>query len=138
MLKSCHYCGRIHDSKHICLQKKEAQKLRQKKKDTPETKFRYTKQWKDKRESIRVRDRQVCQLCVRGLHNPERIFETEDLSVHHIVPVAEDWDRRLDDYNLITLCPRHHEMAEKGEVKREELSRIAEEQEERDGCPACG
>lgn len=138
MLKACHYCGRVHDRKHICQPKKEAQQRRQKKKDTPETRFRYTKQWKDKRESIRVRDRQVCQLCIRGLHKPERQFETEGLSVHHIVPVAEDWDRRLDDYNLITLCQRHHEMAEKGEVKREELSRIAEEQEEGDGCPACG
>ena len=32
MLKSCTYCGRIHDKKYICPQKKEALKKRQVKK----------------------------------------------------------------------------------------------------------
>ena len=129
MLKACQYCGRIHEKKHICKAKREAIRQRQKKKDTQESRFRYTQKWKNKRKEIRERDRQVCQLCVRGLHDPERQFETNDLSVHHITPVAEAWDRRLDGDNLITLCARHHEMAEKGEIRKEELETIAEEQE---------
>ena len=44
-----------------------------------------------------------------------------DTSVHHIVPLVEDYEKRLDDDNLITLCSRHHEMAEKGDIDRREL-----------------
>jgi len=45
----------------------------------------------------------------------------DGLEVHHIVPLAEDFDRRLDDDNLITLCQAHHKAAERGEVDRAAL-----------------
>lgn len=128
MLKSCHYCGRIHDSKCICEQKAVVLKKRQKKKDSRITQFRGSYAWRRKREEIRERDRQVCQVCIRGLYKPIRKYETEGLSVHHIKPLAVAWDSKLDDDYLITLCERHHEMAEDGEIPADELIRIVREQ----------
>ena len=44
--------------------------------------------------------------------------------MHHIIPIEENYDKRLDENNLITLCRYHHEMAESGEIPREELQEI--------------
>ena len=49
------------------------------------------------------------------------IVETHDLEVHHIVPIKENWDKRLSDDNLITLTRLVHEQAEDGTISREEL-----------------
>lgn len=127
MLKSCQYCGRIHDSKFDCGKKPKLQN----KKPTHIDKFRWTKIWQNKRKEIRERDKQVCQICIRQLYNYSRQYETDDLSVHHIIPLYKDWDKRLDNDNLITLCLFHHEMAECGEIYEEELLQIAKEQEEK-------
>lgn len=129
MLKSCKYCGRIHDSKFICNKKAESIAKRQKKKDTSINKFRWTKAWQNKRNEIRERDNQVCQVCARKLHGYIRQFETDDLSVHHIISLEVNFDKRLDNENLITLCAMHHEMAEKGDIEAKELIDIAREQE---------
>lgn len=140
MLKSCSYCGRIHDSKYICPQKEARTKERQSYKTDQgkEAKaFRNSKKWQDKREYIKLRDNYCCQVCVRGLYEPGRQYETENISVHHIVPLAEDYEKRLDDDNLITVCSKHHEMAEKGEIKRDELLQIVEEQERGFDFPVC-
>ena len=64
-----------------------------------------------------------------------RQYETDDLSVHHIEPIATAWDRRLDDDNLITLCRKHHDMAEGGMISSAELLKIAREQSERESIP---
>lgn len=52
------------------------------------------------------------------------------IEVHHIVPVRESKELRLDGENLISLCREHHEQAEKGEIKRQVLIKYAEMQEE--------
>ena len=44
--------------------------------------------------------------------------------MHHIISLEEDYNKRLDSDNLITLCRYHHELAEKGEISREELQEI--------------
>ena len=130
MLKSCQYCGKVHDATYICKQKAEAIKRRQSKKsDHNIEQFRGSPAWKEKRAEIRERDSQVCQVCIRGLYKPIRKYETDELQVHHIKPMATCWDSRLDNDILITLCSRHHEMAEAGEIPAEELLKIAQEQE---------
>lgn len=140
MLKACSYCGRLHDSKYMCPQKEARIKERQTHK-TEQGKqaktFHNSKKWQDKREEIKARDNYCCQVCARGSHNPSRQYETEDISVHHIIPLVEDYEKRLDNNNLITLCSRHHEMAEKGGIDRSELLRIAKEQEENFDYPVC-
>lgn len=141
MLKACSYCGRIHDSKYMCQQKEQNIKSRQSQRSKTNKKvydFHRSHKWKGKSVAIRERDNYCCQICVRGLYNPDRKYETDNISVHHIVPIVEDWDKRLDDENLITLCEKHHEQAEKGEIKKEELKKIAQEQEREMECPACG
>lgn len=127
MLKSCKYCGRIHDKKYVCDQKP----IRRKAEATKISRFRSTKAWTDKSIEIRERDNYMCQICARNLYYTRRRFEYEGISVHHAIPVSEDWLRRLDNDNLITVCAAHHEMAENGYIPREEILDIIHEQEEK-------
>lgn len=125
MLKSCQYCGKIHDSKFDC-GKKPVRKF--KKKFTKKDEFRSSAKWQHMRDYIRKRDSNVCQICVRNLHGTIDRFNFKNLSVHHIVSIEEDYDKRLDEDNLITLCSRHHEMAEAGTISKNELKQIVFEQ----------
>lgn len=119
MLKSCSYCGRIHKRGERCAKKPTNQKQ-----TTYIDRFRWTRAWKKKREDIKVRDKYLCQVCLRELYNTQQQYNMNDLEVHHIEPLKEAWDKRLDDDNLITLCRYHHELAEKDEISREELKKI--------------
>ena len=60
----------------------------------------YSKNFKDKRESIRQRDNYTCQLC--GIKQEKHIIndKLEKLTVHHI-----DYNKQnCKENNLITLC----------------------------------
>jgi len=117
MMKICSVCGRIHDINIICHRKKP-------KKSTEANKFRKTYKWTEKSKSIRERDKYLCQVCLTDKYNTNYRYTYRDLEVHHIVPLEEDYSRRLDSSNLITLCRYHHEMAESNEISREELLEI--------------
>ncbi len=54
-----------------------------------------------------------------------RRYETDNLSVHHIIPLEEDFNLRLDDANLLTVCSLHHEMCECGEISRDLQLKLA-------------
>lgn len=123
MLKSCAYCGRIHDTKTGC-----PKKPIRKKYETGQNRFRSKNVWTKKSKKIRERDGFLCQICIRKLYRTTKQYNYEHLEVHHIVPIQTDYDLRLEDSNLITLCERHHSMAESGEIPAELLHRIAEEQ----------
>lgn len=125
MLKLCSYCGRIHDSKFDC-----GKKPKRYKRPSKQDKFRGTKAWQNKRREIKERDSYVCQVCIRDLYEPYKKYEYNDISVHHAIPMEQDFDKRLDNDNLITLCWRHHEMAEAGEITYEVIKEIIDEQEE--------
>lgn len=110
MLKSCTYCGRIHDKKYICPQKKEALKKRQvKKKQGVSDFFHSSAKWTRKSKAIRERDHHLCQACLHGIDGAGIRYTHDGLEVHHIVPISEDYDLRLDDDNLITLCRKRPE-----------------------------
>lgn len=126
MKKSCHYCGRVVDRSHVCSQKVKPQKKR-----TYVDRFRSTRAWHNKRQYIRGRDNNLCQVCLRMRHNTTQQYTFEGLEVHHIEPIVQAWDRRLDDSNLITVCRYHHEMAECGEIEAFELEAIAHENNEK-------
>lgn len=141
MLKSCQYCGRIHEKSYTCPQKRQRLAERQSSRSKENKRiydFRRSKAWRYKSEDIKERDGYCCQICARGLYGADRKYETEGLSVHHIIPISEDWDRRLDDDILLTVCRKHHEMAEAGTIPRDELLRIAKEQEEGQDFPLIG
>ena len=128
MLKACKYCGRIHDSKFDC-----GKKPVPRKKITHIDQFRGSKPWKDKREQIRERDKNLCQICIRNIYGTVRRYNYENLSVHHAISIEADYDKRLDDDNLLTVCGMHHEMAEDGQIPFEVIKKIIEEQEARYG-----
>lgn len=116
MLVSCSYCGRIHEKNFDCGRK--PQRIRY---NTDAAKFRNTTSWQKKSREIRERDNYLCQCCIREMPGTFRKYEYDSVSVHHNVPVIEDESKRLDNANLITLCPVHHEMAERGEISRDAI-----------------
>jgi 5-methylcytosine-specific restriction endonuclease McrA len=126
MLKSCKYCNRIHDSKLDC-----GKKPQRRKQGNDKDKFRWTKAWQGKREEIKDRDLHLCQICIRKLYNTSKQYNYDDLEVHHAIPLEEDFDKRLDNENLLTLCESHHEMAESGEIPRKVIIDIINEQEKK-------
>lgn len=125
MLKSCNACGKIHDEKYKCEQKLEREKKRGAKKLTQVERFRWSKNWKCTAGTIKDRDLNMCRVCLTNEYDTRDRFTTRDLSVHHIEPLIEAWDMRLDDDNLITLCRVHHELAECGKIPRAWLHELA-------------
>jgi 5-methylcytosine-specific restriction endonuclease McrA len=58
-----------------------------------------------------------------------RRISTENLQVHHIIPLKTDRNEALNNENLITLCETCHELAEAGKISREKLVAIAQKNE---------
>lgn len=114
MLKTCHYCGRIVGENHKC-----RSKPRYNKKNIEIVKFRNSKEWKNKRDEIGMRDKHLCRYCLK---NNRIVYEKID--VHHIIPLKDNFEMRLDDSNLISLCRMCHEDAEAGKITRLELQEI--------------
>ena len=113
MKKTCVYCGRGHPKGYICPAKPVRRKRRSK-----ADKFRSTITWQKKRSHIAERDRYLCRICLgNGIYS-------HDIQVHHITPLADDYSLRLEDSNLITLCPFHHEQAERGKISAEHLREL--------------
>lgn len=92
--------------------------------ESKEDHFRNTTAWRKKREEIKKRDRYLCQACLNNLRGTVKRLTTDDLSVHHIRPLKTNFELRLDDDNLITLCAFHHELAENGHISASELKDI--------------
>ena len=92
--------------------------------DTEADKFRKTKRWTNKSIEVRQRDRYLCRVCEANLYNTVQQFTFNEIDVHHIVPINEDYNKRLDNDNLISLCRYHHKMAEDGNIPREELRKL--------------
>ncbi len=122
MKKSCKYCGRIHDISYIC--PKRPKKIWRGNKQTKE-KFRNTAAWQSMRDSIKFRDMNFCQICLK-----EGKYISQGLEVHHITPLCADYDMRLCRTNLITLCSVHHKQADAGEISADELRAIAMQRED--------
>ena len=103
---SCSRCGRIHP-RGQCPVKKEPTHRNGPRTRTDIQRFRSTAAWQRKATEVKERDKYLCRLCL-----DEGYINNKNLSVHHIIPIAEDEDKRLDDDNLITLCEHHHQLVE--------------------------
>lgn len=126
-LRSCQYCGKIHATDFDCGKKpqKKYKYIR------PEyDSFRNTVKWKLKREEIKERDYFLCQICRRNLYNTKRILNPESLEVHHCEKIREDYEKRLDNDNLLTVCEYHHKKCDSGEIPKEIVQEIIREQEQ--------
>lgn len=124
MLRSCQYCHKIHDSKFDCGMKPQKSNRR-----SEQDRFRYTSAWQQKRDEIKERDRYLCQICLRNLYDTVRQFNSEQLSVHHANKLNENYEQRLDNNNLLTLCERHHKMADDGTIPKELILSVIQEQQ---------
>ena len=114
MRKSCPYCGRIHDVMYKCPQAKRRQSRN--KKTYEYDRYRNTISWQRKRNEIKERDMNMCQICVRGLY---KYGARQD-----------NYELRDENSNLISLCECHHKMADSGEIPKKVLQKIALEQEQ--------
>ena len=125
MLKTCKYCGIVPED-HICPYRKH----RNREHNTVSDKFHKTRAWTEKSKAIRERDKYLCLVCLANKYNTINQLNYKNLEVHHIVPIKEDYEQRLNDNNLITLCNYHHQMAEAGKIPREELLELVQKQYE--------
>lgn len=120
MYKSCSKCGRIHPYNHKCY----AGESGIRRKNTSANTFRTTRQWRNKAEEIKKQSKYLCNVCLaKGIYNYTQ------LETHHIEPIEENYERRLDDSNLICLCNEHHRLAEEGKIKREYLFKLVEDRD---------
>ena len=121
MLKSCPTCGRLHPIGAIC--PKQSKRTRAKS-ESEAAVFRNTSYWRRIRETVRVRDRYLCRVCLdAGEWSP---VKDRYIEVHHIVPLSEQIELCDEPTNLICLCKRHHEDAEAGLLDRVYLKRLTE------------
>lgn len=118
MLKSCSRCGKIHDFNKMCYKNRQVRGL------TDADKFRKTYKWHKKSEDIRDRDKHLCRCCLANIFETTDVYNFNKLEVHHITALEEDYNRRLDDDNLITLCCFHHKLADKGVISKEILYKL--------------
>lgn len=121
MQKSCKYCGGIHTVGYICSKKPAITFTR---KQTKESIFRSSYDWKMKRQYILKRDNYLCRVCLANLSGTVNRLNSENLSVHHIQPLKNDFSLKLDDDNLITLCSVHHAMAEENAIASDLLKKL--------------
>ena len=121
---SCPYCGRIHPYNFDCDKRP---RFKQQDKGTEAYKFRHGSKWRDKSKAIRARDNYLCIYCKK-----QGIINNTAIEVHHITKVKDNFNARLDGYNLISLCREHHEEAERGDITADELKKLAKMQE--DAC----
>lgn len=116
--KTCR-CGKIIDyDKQYCdecmIEVEEKRKEYQKKydedirykRDKKYHDFYKSDEWKRVKTLALVRDKGLCQWCMReGRIRPADV-------VHHIAEVKQEWNKRLDINNLVSLCHechnRHH------------------------------
>lgn len=120
MLKSCSYCGRIHDEKFICEQKKnvlEKQKKYSNHNHTDTYKlYHNSTYWNKLSKYIRERDLYMCQICGK-----------QAKEIHHIIKIEDDPDKAYEETNLICLCHMCHLRAEKGFIEKQVLFDKAKE-----------
>ena len=123
--KTCKMCGIVEEG-HLCPYRKS----RQKSGDRESDKFRNTAIWQKKRDEIKQKSKYLCEVCLEGKHHTLNTINYKNIEVHHIVPIGEDYNKRLDNDNLICLCSFHHKMAENGIITKEELMEIVKRRDE--------
>ena len=123
-LITCKHCGVV-ERGHCCPYRpkpkpKESNEIRR---------FRNTQAWIKKSNEIKQKARYLCEVCMDDKYNTIYQFNFNNLETHHIEPISENYNRRLDNNNLVVLCQQHHKMAEKGSIPREYLFELAAKRE---------
>jgi len=133
MLRICPYCHRVHDTGAKCEEQRKAERARwNRHRDGKADRFRSSKAWSMMSLRVRQRDGWRCVFCQREQDDLRDIIDNQ-ISVHHITPIQEDYNKRLDINNLITVCSYHHELCERGAITRNEQREIAKEMINKEG-----
>ena len=111
MLRSCKYCGGIHQRGYECPRKPKRQKVR-----TNQSDIRSTNKWTNKSREIRERDHHLCQVCLAT-----GVICYDGIEAHHIIPLEEAPEYAFDNDWLISLCTMHHKQADSGRIERNML-----------------
>lgn len=118
MLKACGRCGKLHPLGYIC---RYGQKLKySERSDIDTAKLHNKSAWRSKRDSIKERCFNLCEVC-----KAEGIYNYNNIEVHHITKLSQDPNGLLEDDNLIALCVKHHKQADRGELKASYLRELA-------------
>jgi 5-methylcytosine-specific restriction endonuclease McrA len=104
-------------------------KPQQKKERTETVKFRSSAAWQHKVAEILERDLRLCQICIRNLYGTVNQYTYNNLEVHHAVKIEENFEKRLDNDNLLSLCVMHHKQADSGEIPRASILKVISAQE---------
>lgn len=117
MWKACSRCGKIHDVNHKCNVNRVYNGGR-------ERELRDTYAWQKKSLEVREKAQYLCEVC-----RDQGVYTYNDLEVHHIDKVKDEPSKLLDNHNLVCLCVTHHKQADRGEIDKEYLKRLAEARE---------
>lgn len=133
--KICSRCGKIVPVGQRCTcQPAYRRDYNKFKRDKRLQRFRASDEWKRIRQEVIERDEGLDQYVLHETGELKAGF-----SVHHIVPLSEDWSRRTDPSNLITLSDDTHASIEyKYKTKQRAalqslLFSIVQEREQRHG-----
>lgn len=96
--------------------------------DKEYSEFYQSRAWRNTRKQVLLRDKYMCQECLRnGVVNSKN--KKERFYVHHIIELKDDWDKRLDMGNLETVCGRchiakHKDIQNKGRGRKTPLNSV--------------
>lgn len=116
MFKACSRCGKIHDKNYNCTVNKPKYHC-----DRPETdRLRNTQKWAKKAVDIKEQAQYLCEVC-----RDKKILNYNNLEVHHIEKLRDKPDMLIEDSNLICLCIKHHKQADRGQLSKDYLRKLA-------------
>lgn len=126
IMKMCNYCGkvRIAAEEKYCSKCKEIvnsntrdryKKYNKQRYNDPEQykyiKFYNSKLWKTVSKDTATRHLGLCLVCLYEDITGKKIEGTKYKDcIHHIVELKDDYDKRADKANLISLCNYHHKI----------------------------
>lgn len=85
--------------------------VRHNKVNKPRAVFYASKEWRSMRHQVLVSQHYLCQSCKRkGIVKQGNI-------VHHIIPLEDDWNKRLDKDNLEVICQTCHNKEDSSKSK---------------------
>ena len=110
----CKHCLKIHDREYECdaKSKYKRDKNRCRKNSMSSDKkiidrFYSTSEWRKCREEMMKEANYLCEMCLEFGK-----ITYNDLHVHHVVKVKDNWNKRIDKDNLIVVCPDCHRQIE--------------------------
>lgn len=120
-LKMCKECEDKQKDIESKRQKDYDKKIRYADNNVKYAKFYHSVEWIKLSEYVKMSFNGLCIMCLLE----DDVINSYDV-VHHIVEIKEDWDKRLDSDNLITLCHLHHNKLHRNytEEKKEHLKEL--------------